>query len=79
MVSAIKGVLLECDIPTKVFVVNLNENLPVNDKFIIQDLDETRLFVQPRIVDWLELKLKEFQDSNTYQAPTREDLLNNKK
>ncbi|KAK9822997.1 hypothetical protein WJX81_004133 [Elliptochloris bilobata] len=49
MVSALHGVLLECDEPTREFILSLNEGKPTAEKFVIYDLDDTRLFVQPTV------------------------------
>ncbi len=51
----------------------MNEGKPTNERFIIHDLDDTRLFVQPSVVNWLEQRLKQFNEENTYQPPRRED------
>ena len=48
--------------PTKEYILSLNEGRPTAERFIIQDLDDTRLFVQPTVVDWLEQRLKEFHE-----------------
>ena len=61
------------DVPTKEFIISLNEGKPTNERFIIHDLDDTRLFVQPSVVNWLEQRLKQFNEENTYQPPRRED------
>ncbi|KAK9819476.1 hypothetical protein WJX81_000381 [Elliptochloris bilobata] len=71
MVSALHGVLLECDEPTREFILSLNEGKPTAEKFVIYDLDDTRLFVQPTVVNWLEQRLKEFAEENTYQPPAK--------
>lgn len=60
--------------PTKEFIISLNEGKPTNEKFIIHDLDDIRLFVQPSVVTWLEERLKQFNEENIYQAPRREDM-----
>lgn len=68
------SVLYWCsDVPTKEYILNLNESKSTNDRFVILDLDDTHLFVQPTVVEWLEKQLKEFHDQNTYQPPRRED------
>ena len=48
--------------PTKEYILSLNEGKPTAERFIIQDLDDTRLFVQPTVVEWLQKRLKEFQE-----------------
>ena len=62
------------DIPSKVYIVNLNQQKESSEKFILEDLDDTHLFVQPTIVEWLKVQLKEFQDQNTYQPPRKGDI-----
>ena len=59
------------DVPTKVFILSLNEEKAGPEKFVLEDLDDKTLFVQPTVVEWLEGKLKEFQDENTYQVPQK--------
>jgi len=73
MVKAMQGVLLKCDIPTKVYIVTLNQQKEPSEKFILEDLDDTHLFVQPTVVEWLKTQLKEFQDQNTYQPPRKDN------
>ena len=48
--------------PTKEYILSLNEGKPTAERFIIQDLDDTRLFVQPTVVEWLQQRLKDFQE-----------------
>lgn len=61
------------DVPTKEFILSLNDSKPTNERFVIHDLDDTHLFVQPTVVEWLEKRLKEFHEENTYQPPRREE------
>ena len=61
------------DVPTKEFILSLNEEKPTSEKFVIADLDETRLFVQPQVTEWLQQQLAKFQELNTYEPPRRED------
>jgi len=68
MVSAMKGVLLECDIPTKQYLLHLNDEMANSEKFVIYDLDDTHLFVQSTVSEFLEEKLQRFHDQNTYVA-----------
>jgi hypothetical protein len=70
--GASDDIVLNSDVPTKEFILSLNAAKQNKDKFVIEDLDETRLFVQPTVVEWLEARLKEFHDENTYQAPRRD-------
>lgn len=60
------------DIPTKVFISSLNDQRERSEKFILEDLDNKHLFVQPTIIDEMEKQLQKFQEENTY-APPRKD------
>jgi TFIIH basal transcription factor complex TTD-A subunit len=61
------------DIPAKVYIVSLNQQKEPSEKFILEDLDDTHLFVQPAVIEWLKTRLKEFQDQNTYQPPRKDN------
>ena len=61
------------DVPTKEFILSINNEKEKSDRFVLEDLDDKHLFVQPTVIESLELRLKEFQDENTYQPPRRED------
>ena len=37
------------DIPTKVLIVHINSQRPVNEKIIVRDLDDTTLLVNPKV------------------------------
>lgn len=54
--------------PTKEFILSLNDAKPVNERFVIEDLDDTRLFVQAKVAEWLEEQLAAWQEQNTYQV-----------
>lgn len=69
MVQAVKGYLVECDVPTKEFLINLNDSLPPSDNFIFCELDDTRLFIKPKRVEFVRQRLKAFYEQHTYQAP----------
>ncbi|KAK3280083.1 hypothetical protein CYMTET_12065 [Cymbomonas tetramitiformis] len=71
MVSAHKGILLECDIPTKQYLVSLNNDLEPSDKFIKYDLDDTHLFVQAgeKEEQFLKEALEKFHREVTFIAP----------
>ncbi|KAL0034047.1 hypothetical protein WJX79_005161 [Trebouxia sp. C0005] len=72
MVNALQGVLLACDIPSKEYILRLNEETSQNEKFLLEELDDTHLFVKAVAVEHLQKKLKEFQERNTYEIPRRE-------
>ena len=54
--------------PTKEFILSLNNAKPPKDQFIIEDLDDTRLFVQAKVAQWLEEQVAAWQEQNTYQV-----------
>ena len=62
MVKAVKGVLLECDTTVKQIVLNLNKK----GNFVIEDLDETHLFVEASCVKNLQYQLDRILDENAY-------------
>mmetsp|Transcript_44625 Transcript_44625/g.142090 ORF Transcript_44625/g.142090 Transcript_44625/m.142090 type:complete len:87 (+) Transcript_44625:57-317(+) len=69
--EATRGVMIECDIPVKQYILKLNEERPNSEKFVIRDLDDTHLFVQPKVAgesthDYLAARVKEFNEKNTY-------------
>lgn len=52
--------------------MRLNEEKSKNEKFLLEELDDTHLFVKHVVVEELQRKLKEFQEQNTYEVPRRE-------
>lgn len=66
MVSAVHGTLLECDIPTKVFILHLNDEQLPSERFVIQDLDSTHLLVQPHKMDMVREQVKLFQERSQF-------------
>ena len=47
MVSAVHGVMLTTDVPIKQYVLHLDAIAPAEGKFVIADLDERRVLIQP--------------------------------
>jgi hypothetical protein len=72
MVHVVRGTLIETDIPTKVLILHINEQRPAAEKFVICELDDTRLFVQQRGLRLIEQKLQEYHDKNTYVPPAKD-------
>ncbi|KAG0023396.1 General transcription factor IIH subunit 5 [Entomortierella chlamydospora] len=64
MVKAVKGVVVECDSSVKMIILGLNEK----GQFIIEDLDETHVFVDASCVDQLRLDIDEILNENTYKV-----------
>ena len=50
MVNVTKGVMVECDPAMKQFLLYLDETLKLGSRFIIQDLDETHLFISSDVL-----------------------------
>ncbi len=59
--------VLRSDIPTKQFVLSLNDEKPPAEKFVIVDLDDTHLLVQEAAVDMIKKRIADFMDENTFQ------------
>jgi TFIIH basal transcription factor complex TTD-A subunit len=61
MVNVTKGVLVECDPAMKQFLLYLDETHKLGSRFIIQDLDETHLFISSDVLgrqrSWLGLQM----------------------
>lgn len=72
MVHVMRGTLIETDVPTKVLILFFNEQCSPQDRFVIAELDERSLFVQPRAVKFLQEKLREYHSKNTFVAPAKE-------
>lgn len=66
MVKAVKGVLLECDTTVKQIVLNLNQK----GNFVIEDLDDTHLFIEASWVKELQYELDKILDENAYTIVT---------
>ncbi|XP_047939308.1 general transcription and DNA repair factor IIH subunit TFB5 [Salvia hispanica] len=70
MVNAIKGLYISCDIPMAQFIINMNASLPQSQKFIIQVLDNTHLFVRPDMGGMIKSAIATFREQNTYEKPS---------
>ncbi|XP_054486686.2 general transcription factor IIH subunit 5 isoform X1 [Agelaius phoeniceus] len=66
MVNVLKGVLVECDPAMKQFLLYLDESNALGKKFIIQDLDETHVFVLAELVNFLQERVGELMDQNSF-------------
>ena len=52
--------------PLKQFVLSLNEARAPSERFVIADLDDTTLFIQPQAMEFLKEKLEVFTEQNQY-------------
>lgn len=68
MVNVTKGVLVECDPAVKQFLLHLDEKVALGKKFVIEDLDETHIFVSAEIVPVLQEKVWEIMDNNSFNV-----------
>lgn len=57
-----KGILVECDAAMKEFLIHLDERKQLGRPFIIQDLDDTHLFIAADILDTLQAKVDDLMD-----------------
>ncbi|KAK9765746.1 hypothetical protein K7432_005683 [Basidiobolus ranarum] len=63
MVKAIKGMIVECDEAVKQIVLNLNNSY----HFMIEDLDDTHVFIDGSWLDRLKYEVDKLLDENTYK------------
>lgn len=61
---------LYSDIPMAQFIINMNAALPQADKFIIQVLDNTHLFVRSDVAGMIRSAIASFREQNTYEKPS---------
>jgi len=66
MVNVMKGVLVNCDPAMKQFLLHLDETLALGRKFIIQDLDESHLFISSDSVEILQARVDDLMDRTSF-------------
>jgi TFIIH basal transcription factor complex TTD-A subunit len=69
MVSAVHGVMITADVPIKQYILHLNDIAPAESKFVITDLDDTHVLVQPEHVERVRGEIARYQQSTQYVAP----------
>jgi TFIIH basal transcription factor complex TTD-A subunit len=62
MVNVTKGILVECDPAMKQFLLHLDEKFTLGSRFIIQDLDDTHLFISPDVLEMLKGQIDDLMD-----------------
>ena len=72
MVNVQKGVLIKCEASMKQFLVHLDEQLALGERFIIQDLDDNHLFVMSSIVPKLQARVDEMMEKYSFSVYTNE-------
>ncbi|KAJ1935644.1 hypothetical protein FBU59_005320, partial [Linderina macrospora] len=63
MVKAVKGTLIECDPAAREVLLKLNQK----DKFIIEELDSTHLFITSSHLERVRGVLDQLMNDNTYK------------
>ena len=58
-------VLVECDPVMKQFLLHLDEKLKLGTKFVIQDLDENRLFISAEVLEQLQETIDDLMDKTS--------------
>ncbi|KAK2189198.1 hypothetical protein NP493_113g01039 [Ridgeia piscesae] len=71
MVNVMKGILVECDPAMKQFLLHLDDSNALGKKFIMQDLDETHLFISSDILDTLQNQINELMDKLSFPITTQ--------
>ncbi|KAI4456359.1 Transcription factor TFIIH complex subunit Tfb5 [Popillia japonica] len=66
MVNVMKGILVKCDPAMKQFLLHLDETLKLGRKFIIQDLDDSHLFISSDILESLQTKIDDLMDQISF-------------
>ncbi len=62
MVNVLKGVLVSCDPAMKQFLLHLDEKLVLGTRFVLQDLDETHLFISAEALEQLKDQIDDLMD-----------------
>ena len=62
MVNVTKGIMVECDPAMKQFLLHLDEKFLLGSKFIIQDLDDSHLFISADVLDMLKSQIDDLMD-----------------
>jgi TFIIH basal transcription factor complex TTD-A subunit len=62
------GYMISCDVPTKQFIMYLNELKPGDKKFVLQDLDATHLLVKRKSKEEITRRVEEWLDENVFSA-----------
>ena len=64
MAEATRGVFITCDIPIKEFLLHLNRQ--EDGKIVLEDLDDTHLFVTEESIPFIRQKLDELYNENQF-------------
>ncbi|XP_046632032.1 general transcription factor IIH subunit 5-like [Daphnia pulicaria] len=72
MVNVTKGILVECDAAMKQLLLHLDETHALGNKFIVQDLDETHVFIAPEYLEVLQSRIDDLMDRISFPLAERE-------
>ena len=74
MVKVEKGTLLTCDPAIKEYLLYLREELRLPRDFIVHDLSETQLIVNPTCVETIQKLIDELMSQNTFPVGQTNNL-----
>ncbi|CAG8613340.1 1418_t:CDS:2 [Rhizophagus irregularis] len=64
MVKVLKGVIIKCDSTVKQVIYKLNERKQI----IIEDLDDTHLFINEKELEEVKIEVEKLLEENTYKT-----------
>ncbi|VDD81649.1 unnamed protein product [Mesocestoides corti] len=73
MVNVIKGVLVKCDPAMKQFLIHLSENLTIGTRFVLTDLDDCHLFIDPEVLPRLQAKIDDLMEKLSFPIITEDE------
>jgi TFIIH basal transcription factor complex TTD-A subunit len=65
------NIKLKSDSSMRQFLLYLDENRAIGEKFVIEELDDTHLFVDLQLVEKLKEKIDELMDKLAYRPPEK--------
>ncbi|KAM7316816.1 general transcription factor IIH subunit 5-like [Alexandromys fortis] len=71
MVKVLKGVLIKRHPAMKQFLLYSDESNALGKKFIIQDIDDTHVFVIAELVSALQERVGELMDQDAFSLPQK--------
>ncbi|XP_057611825.1 general transcription factor IIH subunit 5-like [Chionomys nivalis] len=71
MVKVLKGVLIKRHPAMKQFLLCSDESNALGKKFIIQDIDDTHVFVIAELVNALQERVGELMDQDAFSLPQK--------
>lgn len=63
----VRGTLITCDAPVKQIISALNDQFQGPQRFVIEDLDETHVFIKSDRLTWLREELEKELEKNTWR------------